>query len=128
MRNSAWLVLLWSGLTLARDPFQPQTDVQCQMQVAEPDGWRLQGIIGTPTRYVAWLHSPEGKNHRLGLSALLPRSSWQVAELTANRMTLHVAQSCPPQQINWSIKGGYYEMDGPTAVPEFESAPASAGK
>jgi pilus assembly protein HofP len=124
MRHSAWLLVLWSGFTLARDPFQPLAEVQCQMQAAEPDGWRLQGIIGTPTRYVAWLRSPEGKNHRLGPSARLPRSSWQVAALTANSMTLHVAQSCPPQQIIWSIKGGYYEMDDTTAVPEFEPAPA----
>lgn len=61
MRHSAWLLVLWSGFTLARDPFQPLPEVQCRMQVAEPDGWRLQGIIGTPTRYVAWLRSPEGK-------------------------------------------------------------------
>ena len=55
MRSSAGVLLLCCSLALARDPFQPPSAGVCQQQVAAPDGWRLQGIVGSSTHYVAWL-------------------------------------------------------------------------
>ncbi|PJZ05290.1 DUF2531 domain-containing protein [Pantoea rodasii] len=126
MRSRAWLLLLYSGIALARDPFQPLSEVRCHSQVAKPDGWRLQGIIGTSTHSVAWLVSPHGKSHRLTAQETLPQTDWHIAELTSNRLLLRAAQSCSPQQITWLIKGGYYEMDGPNVVSQSESV--STGK
>ncbi|MGK3112573.1 HofP DNA utilization family protein [Candidatus Pantoea formicae] len=117
MRSSAWLLLLCSSLALARDPFQPLAEGVCQPQVAAPDGWRLQGIVGSSMHYVAWLVSPQGKSHRLTSLAMLPHSPWQVAELTARSLILRATQSCPPQQITWVIKGGFYEKDDTHLLP-----------
>jgi pilus assembly protein HofP len=124
MRSSALLLLLCSSLALARDPFQPLAETLCQAQVAAPEGWRLQGIIGTATHYVAWLVSPQGKSHRLNDQAPLPQSPWQVVQLTSRTLVLSAAQSCKPQQITWVIKGGFYEMDDVTdaAVSEHVAA------
>lgn len=117
MRSSAWLLWLCSSLVWARDPFQPVVESLCQQHVAIPEGWRLQGIVGSPLRYVAWLVSPQGKSHRLTLNATLPHSSWQITELTARSLILSALQSCPPQHMTWIIKGGFYEMDGPHVKP-----------
>ena len=124
MRSSALLLLLCSSLALARDPFQPLTETLCQAQVAAPAGWRLQGIIGTATHYVAWLVSPQGKSHRLNDQASLPQSPWQVVQLTSRTLVLSAAQSCKPQQITWVIKGGFYEMDDVTDAAVSEHAAA----
>ncbi|MEA5105281.1 HofP DNA utilization family protein [Pantoea sp. S18] len=124
MRSSALLLLLCSSLALARDPFQPLAETLCQAQVAAPEGWRLQGIIGTATHYVAWLVSPQGKSHRLNDQASLPQSPWQVVQLTSRTLVLSAAQSCKPQQITWVIKGGFYEMDDVTDAAVSEHAAA----
>ncbi len=124
MRISVGLLLLCSSLALARDPFQPLTEELCLPRAAEPDGWRLQGIVGTSQRYVAWLVSPQGKSHRLTTQATLPHTAWQVTELTARSLTLRAVQRCPPQQITWVIKGGFYEMDGPDIMADPERATA----
>ncbi|KNC12729.1 hypothetical protein AC790_12105 [Pantoea sp. RIT-PI-b] len=124
MRSSALLLLLCSSLALARDPFQPLTERLCQAQVAAPQGWRLQGIIGAAPHYVAWLVSPQGKSHRLTEQTPFPLPPWQVVQLTAHTLVLNAAQSCSPQQITWVIKGGFYEMDDATdtAVSERPAA------
>lgn len=124
MRSSALLLLLCSSLALARNPFEPLAETQCQAQVAAPTGWRLQGIIGAAPHYVAWLVSPQGKNHRLIDQAPFPLPPWQVVQLTAHTVVLSAAQSCQPQHITWVIKGGFYEMDDAidVAVPEHAAA------
>lgn len=124
MRSSALLLLLCSSLALARDPFQPLAATLCQTQVAAPEGWRLQGIIGTAPHYVAWLVSPQGKSHRLDNQAPFPQPPWQVVQLTSRMLVLSAAQSCTPQQITWVIKGGFYEMDNVTDAAVSEHAAA----
>ncbi|MRS21064.1 DUF2531 family protein [Enterobacteriaceae bacterium RIT692] len=124
MRSSALLLLLCTSLALARDPFQPLAETLCQVQVAAPAGWRLQGIIGTAPHFVAWLVSPQGKSHRLNDQAYLPQSPWQVVQLTSRTLVLSAAQSCTPQQITWVIKGGFYEMDDVTDAAVSEHAAA----
>lgn len=124
MRSSALLLLMCSCLALARDPFQPLAETLCQAQIAAPEGWRLQGIIGTAPRFVAWLVSPQGKSHRLIDQAALPQQPWQVEQLSAHRLVLSAVQSCSPQRITWVIKGGFYEMDdnSDADVPEHAAA------
>jgi pilus assembly protein HofP len=121
MRSNVLLLLLCSTFALARDPFQPQAETRCQTQVAAPEGWRLQGIIGVTPHYVAWLISPKGKSYRLIDQAPFPQPPWQVVQLTARSVVLSAAQSCSPQLITWIIKGGFYEMDDVTdaAVAEL---------
>lgn len=124
MRSSALLLVLWSSWVVARDPFQPLTESLCQAQVVTPQGWRLQGILGKPTHFVAWLVSPQGKSHRLSAHSAFPVAPWQVAQVSAHELVLHAPHSCPPQQITWVIKGGFYEMDDTVAGPAAERAPA----
>ena len=122
MRSSALLLLLCSSLSLARDPFQPLTASVCQSQAAMPQGWRLQGIVGAAPHFTAWLESPQGKSHRLRAQQPFPLPPWQIEQLTAHTVVLSAAQSCPPQQITWVIKGGFYETDDVTAVAEPAAA------
>ncbi|WP_416411374.1 HofP DNA utilization family protein [Pantoea sp. App145] len=112
MRSSVVLLLiLYSALALARDPFQPVAPAICHTVVTSVEGWRLQGIIGTPQRYVAWLRSPQGKSIRLTEQMLLPFSSWRVQQITSRTLRLHADQSCSAQQITLQIKGGFYATD-----------------
>lgn len=124
MRSSGLLLLLCTSLALARDPFQPPTENLCQAPASAPEGWRLQGIVGVPPHYVAWLISPQGKSHRLIENQPFPLPPWRVQQLTAHTLVLSAVQRCPPQQITWVIKGGFYEMDDGTdvAVPKRAAA------
>ena len=124
MRSSVLLLLLWSSWTLARDPFQPLAESLCLAQVAAPQGWRLQGIVGKPAHYVAWLISPQGKSHRLETQSAFPLAPWQVEQLTARTLVLSAANSCSPQHITWVIKGGFYEKDDSAAVAGAEQSAA----
>ncbi len=124
MRSSALLLLLCSTLALARDPFQPLAASLCQSLAAVPEGWRLQGIVGAAPHFMAWLESPQGKSHRLSAQQPFPLAPWQVEQLTAHTLVLSAARSCPPQQITWVIKGGFYETDDIAAVAVPESAAA----
>ncbi|MDO6407897.1 HofP DNA utilization family protein [Pantoea phytobeneficialis] len=123
MRVSVLLCfLLGSPAVLARDPFQPMAPVFCQSTIDPPQGWRLQGIVGIPDHYVAWLRSPQGKNVRLEQQMQLPQTPWRVQHLTARSLLLLAEQSCSPQQIQFRIKGGFYvtedAMDAGGAVSE----------
>lgn len=120
MRSSVLVLVLCCGLVQARDPFQPPGETACDAQVTALVGWRLQGIIGTPQRYVAWLLSPQGKIYRLAPQARLPRSSWQVSELTAQSLTLSAGSHCATLPVIWTVKGGFYEKNDAVAalVPE----------
>ncbi|MDE1185622.1 MAG: HofP DNA utilization family protein [Pantoea sp.] len=112
MRSSVVLLLiLYSALAPARDPFQPLAPAICHTVVTSVEGWRLQGIVGTPQRYVAWLRSPQGKSIRLTEQMLLPFSSWRVQQVTSRTLRLHADQSCSAQQITLQIKGGFYATD-----------------
>lgn len=112
MRSSTLLCLLLCSTTvLARDPFQPVAPALCQTAPAPPQGWRLQGIVGVPDHYVAWLRSPQGKNVRLTEHMQLPQLPWRVKQLTARSLLLHVEQGCSPQQMQFRIKGGFYATD-----------------
>ncbi|XXN63037.1 HofP DNA utilization family protein [Enterobacter ludwigii] len=122
MRSNTLLLLLCSSLAFARDPFQPLAETRCQAQVAAPEGWRLQGIIGTAPRFVAWLVSPQGKSYQLLDQTPFPQPPWQVVKLTSRTLVLNAVQSCTPQQITWVIKGGFYEMDDVTAPALSEHA------
>ncbi|MDF7661475.1 HofP DNA utilization family protein [Erwiniaceae bacterium L1_54_6] len=112
MRSSVFLLLaLYNSLALARDPFQPVAPAVCHTAVTSVEGWRLQGIVGTPQRYVAWLRSPQGKSIRLTEQMFLPLSSWRVQQVTSRTLHLYADQSCSSQQITLQIKGGFYATD-----------------
>ncbi|MEB5974063.1 HofP DNA utilization family protein [Pantoea dispersa] len=122
MRSSALVFLLCSSWALARDPFQPLAASQCQAPAAVPQGWRLQGIVGRAPHFIAWLVSPQGQSQRLSAPGAFPVAPWQITQLNARSLVLSATQSCPPQQITWVIKGGFYEKDAAAVAGAEQSA------
>lgn len=88
-------LLAGEGVTL-RDPFAPPALARCELQAAERLGWQLQGVIGQPGEFHAWLVAPPATRLRLRAGETLPGTRWQVVEIARFSITLGADNGCPP--------------------------------
>ncbi|KQN63999.1 HofP DNA utilization family protein [Erwinia sp. Leaf53] len=79
-----------------RDPFAPPALARCELQAAERLGWQLQGVIGQPGEFHAWLVAPPATRLRLRAGETLPGTRWQVVEIARFSITLGADNGCPP--------------------------------
>lgn len=107
MKFSALVILFLALDVAARDPFLPAGSGRCSPIGEAEVPWRLQGIIGRPGRYEAWLISPSEKRLHVSVSDRPAGSGWQVEHIDLQGITLRDEQACRPT-FRLTLKGERY--------------------
>lgn len=103
MKFSALFILLLALDVAARDPFSPAGDGQCS-PIGESDApLRLQGIIGRPDHYEAWLIASSARLH-VGVNDRPVGTGWRVMQIDMQGITLEDEQGCRPP-LRLTLKG-----------------------
>lgn len=95
MNKTCWMWLILSPPLCAehyRDPFQPPPVTSCIRSAVLPEGWRLQGTIGTPEKRYAWVVTPQGQWLGLLPQQRLLEGLWQVVKIQPGQLELAVQE------------------------------------
>ena len=104
MCAAAFLLLLLSGpwvtaanaIATPRDPFAIPMQARCELQPAEKLAWQLQGVVGQPGDFHAWLVAAPATRLRLRAAEPLPGTRWRVVEIARLSVMLGADNGCPP--------------------------------
>lgn len=125
----ASLLLLLSGpwgaagvaTATPRDPFAIPTQARCELQPAEKLAWQLQGVIGQPGDFHAWLVAAPATRLRLRTGDTLPGTRWQVVEIARRSVTLDADNGCPPPLRLALKERNYGQTTDPTAATDADA-------
>ena len=104
MKSSFLLLLLVVNTALARDPFLPAGVSPCPEETAALFAWRLQGVIGRPDNYQAWLSSSGTLRQRVRIEEQLAGSAWRVTHIDLQEVSLADGTQCLPP-LTLRLKG-----------------------
>jgi len=110
MKGNILLLLLAGCVAWARDPFLPTDTASCLAGKVSPVTWQIQGTIGRPGHYEAWLISPAEKRQRVRIHERLAGSEWQIAHIDLRSVTLTDGTSCQPP-LTLVLKGRQHVKD-----------------
>lgn len=89
--------MLLASSVWARDPFLSAQVERCATATWIAPGGKLQGVIGRPGHFEAWLLLPGGKRLHVKPNDNLPGTRWRVTYIDLQRVSLAEASACQPQ-------------------------------
>ncbi|PXW44242.1 pilus assembly protein HofP [Erwinia sp. AG740] len=70
-----------------RDPFQPLSEMSCNSG-QDQQKWQLKGMVGSSSRWIAWLVQPQIGWLRVRDGDVIPPGDWQITQLDRGGATL----------------------------------------
>lgn len=104
MKSNLFVLLLVMCAAGARDPFLPAGTSPCSLETETTFPWRLQGVIGRPDNYQAWLRSPTSIRQHVAVNDLLPDGGWRVTQIDLHSVSLTDSTQCQPS-LTLHLKG-----------------------
>ncbi|MEJ4046817.1 hypothetical protein [Erwinia sp. SLM-02] len=113
MKFSAPIVLLLALNAQARDPFLPAGAGQCTAEKMSPAVWQLQGVIGQPGHFEAWLLSPAEQRLHVRVNDRPGGTAWRVTNIDLMSITLVDERGCQGP-LRLTLKGERHDKDNRT--------------
>ncbi|GAB7260853.1 HofP DNA utilization family protein [Dickeya ananatis] len=73
--------------SVMRDPFQPLSEMSCNSG-QDQQKWQLKGMVGSSSRWIAWLVQPQIGWLRVRDGDVIPPGDWQITQLDRGGATL----------------------------------------